>query len=394
MLQNILLPLDGSPLAETAITYATILARRAGASIVLVQAVQAQTPPGVDQTDAELEVMGRAQTYLQMIEARLEAEGVRSSAHVYYDEAAHAILDAAERQAADLIVMSTHGRTGIGRMLYGSVADMVLRHASTPVFLVPASATAPASFDEPPNTLLIPLDGSALAEEALPSAELLPLDADTRITLLRVVEPPVYPLYGDGYAYIPYDEDAEVAEARQYIEEMAAKLQANGRKAEGKVAVGQPSMVIAATARELHPDLVVMATHGHGGLSRLILGSVATSTLRQAGLPILLTRPSALQHAPDSVMRQERPPVASGPAGQPDAPLAERLGASGDEVQLRISRADLYLIGCGLKALAYAPGYDYGYVLAARALAKRLEAAIPAMSEAELADREEPLAVP
>jgi nucleotide-binding universal stress UspA family protein len=394
MLQNILLPLDGSPLAEIALPYASALARRAGASIVLVQAVQVHTPPGVDQTDAELEVMGRAQTYLQMIEARLEAEGVRSSAHVYYDEAAHAILDAAERQAADLIVMSTHGRTGIGRMLYGSVADMVLRHASVPVFLVPANASAKVALDEPPNTLLVPLDGSELAEEALPSAELLPLGVDTKITLLRVVEPPVYPLYGDGYTYIPYDEDAEVADARQYVDEQAAKLQAAGRQAEGRVAVGQPSVVIAATARELRPDLIVMATHGHGGLSRLILGSVATSTLRQAALPILLTRPSALRHAPDSIVQPGRLAVTPGPASQPDAPLAESVVAAGTEIHLRISRADLYLIECGLKALAYAPGYDYEHVLAARTLAKRLEREIPAMSDAELAAREEPLAVP
>ena len=134
------------------------------------------------------------------------------------------------------------------------------------------------------------------------------------MTLLRVVEPPVYPLYGDGYAYLPYDEDAELADARQYIQEQVSKLQANGRKAEGKVAVGQPAAVIAATARELHPDIIVMATHGHGGLSRLILGSVATSTLRQTTIPLLLTRPAAMHqddsdpciHRETSRWRQER----------------------------------------------------------------------------------------
>lgn len=392
MLQNILLPLDGSPLAELALSYATTLARRSGASIVLVQAVQAHTPPGVDQTDAELEVMGRAQTYLQSIAARLDAEHVRAAAHVYYDDAAHAILDAAERQSADLIVMSTHGRTGIGRMLYGSVADLVLRHATVPVFLVPSGAAGAPTLEKPPVSLLVPLDGSQLAEEALKSAELLPLDRDTKVTLLRVVEPPVYPLYGEGYAYIPYDEDAEVADARRYVQEQATRLQASGRIAEGKVAVGQPSVVIAATARELHPDLIVMATHGHGGLSRLILGSVATSTLRQATIPILLTRPAAMhQDEGDTCIHRERRLVAPGTESGPAAPLAERLG---EEIRLRVSRSDLYLIECGLKALAYAPGYDYDHVLSARSLAKRLEAAIPTMSDGELAQREEPLAVP
>ena len=83
--------------------------------------------------------------------------------------------------------------------------------------------------------------------------------------------------------------------------------------------------------------------------------------------------------------------MAPGATGPLKSPLAERFG---EEVHLRISRADLYLIECGLKALAYAPGYDYDHVLSARSLAKKLEAAIPAMSDAELARREEPLAVP
>lgn len=394
MLQTILLPLDGSPLAELAIPYATMLARRAGATVVLVQAVQTHTAPGVDQTDAELEVMGRAQTYLQAVAARLDAQQVRAAAHVYYDDAAHAILDAAERQAADLIVMSTHGRSGIGRMLYGSVADLVLRHATAPVFLVPGSAST-AQLGESPTTLLVPLDGSQLAEEALHSAELLPLERDAKVTLLRVVQPPVYPLYGDGYAYIPYDEDSELADARQYVQEQVSKLQANGRKAEGKVAVGQPAAVIAATARELHADIIVMATHGNGGLSRVILGSVATSTLRQTTVPLLLIRPAAMHqpiHEDDSepASAQERGKLTQGAADQPKSLLAERIG---EEIHLRISRADLYLIERGLKALAYAPGYDYDHVLAARSLASKLEAALPTAPVAELARREEPLAV-
>ncbi|MCC7367381.1 MAG: universal stress protein [Chloroflexi bacterium] len=390
MLQNILLPLDGSPLAELAISYATILARRAGADIVLVQAVQAHTPPGVDQTDAELEVMGRAQAYLQMVTARLEAEHVRSSAHVYYDDAAHAILDAAERQSADLIVMSTHGRTGIGRMLYGSVADLVLRHATVPVVLVPASAKGGLQVGQQIDTLLIPLDGSELAEEALASAENLPLHRETRITLLRVIEPPAYPLYGDGYTYIPYDEETELAQARQYVDQQVSRLQAAGRHAMGRVVVGQPAGVITSAARELHPDLIVMATHGHGGLSRLILGSVATSVLRQSSIPLLLTRPSAL-HAeePEPCVHRE------GDAEAQDGAARPRVAVHSDEeIELRVSRADLYLIECGLKALAYAPGYDYEHVTAARALARRLEEATPSMTESELQSRAEPMPVP
>ncbi|MGE3270216.1 MAG: universal stress protein [Chloroflexota bacterium] len=389
MMKNILLPLDGSPLAELAIPYAATMARRAGATVVLVQAVQAHTPPGVDQTDAELAVMDRAQAYLRSVEARLTAEQVRVAAHVYYDEPAHALLDAAERQSVDLIVMSTHGRSGIGRMLYGSVADLVLRHATVPVFLVPAGTSGETWLKDRAASVLVPLDGSELAEDALKAAEMLPLGGDSTVHLLRVIEPPVYPIYGDGYTFVPFDEDAELADARQYLAEQTAKLRARGRHTDARVAVGQPAAVIAATARELRPDIVVMATHGHGGLSRLILGSVATSTLRQTTTPLLLTRPSAmLRDHLERSSRLERP--GDSPAVSQAAPAAQ-VERAGEVVHLHVSRDDLELIECGLKALAYAPGYDYDRIQAARTLANRLETSVPA--DADRALRAEPLPV-
>ena len=87
---------------------------------------------------------------------------------------------------------------------------------------------------------------------------------------------------------MPFDEDGEVAAARQYLEGQVTRLRERGKHVSGKVTVGQPVGVIAALAREQHADLVVMATHGHGGLSRLLLGSVATSTLHQTTVPLLL----------------------------------------------------------------------------------------------------------
>jgi nucleotide-binding universal stress UspA family protein len=371
MLKTILVPLDGSPLAERPLPYATTLARRSGGHIVLVEAVQAHPLPGVDPSDAQIDVTSRAEENLRSTADRLAASGVTAEPHVYYDDPVHAILDLADRQGADMIVMSTHGRGGLGRMLYGSVADRVLRYATVPVLLIPSIVDHPWPADRPLR-LLVPLDGSELAEEALQSAELLAEAFEARPTLLRVVGPPTYPLYGDGYAYLPFDEDAELADVRRYLNDQVAQLRERGLQAESTAAVGPPASVIADTARGQGADVIVMATHGHGGLSRLILGSVATSTLRQTTVPLLLARPSALRQ-----QESGRPIPTAGRAtngtgivpvldDEPDSPT----------VSVRLSPVDLELIECGLKSLAYAPGYAYGHVLAARALAARLKESV------------------
>ena len=369
MLTTILLPLDGSPLAERALTYAATLARPSGSRIVLVKAVQAHTLPGVDPSNAQIEVTSRAEEYLKTAAARLSASDIEAECHVYYDDPIPAILDAATRQKADLIVMSTHGRGGLSRMLYGSVADQILRRATLPVLLVP-SIVEHAWPAEGPLSLLVPLDGSGLATEALQAAELLTGSFGSRLTLLRVVEPAAYPLYGEGYAYVPYDEEAEIAEAQRYLDSQAAQLSVRGAPVDTDVVVGDPARAIGEVARSKNVDVVVMATHGHGGLSRLILGSVATATLRHTTAPLLLMRPSAV-HAAEPVPATSDQ-TGSSAAGQPARPPA--LVESGErKVSVTLSAADLELIEHSLRALGYAPGYDYSHVVAARALADRLK---------------------
>jgi nucleotide-binding universal stress UspA family protein len=189
----------------------------------------------------------------------------------------------------------------------------------------------------------------------------------SRVTLLQVVQPPTYPLYGDGYTYIPFDEDAELAEARAYLERQAARLGGRGEPVNTVVQVGEPARVIGEIARAQDVDVVVMATHGNGGLSRLILGSVATGTLRHTTAPLLLVRPTAVAHAQPL---PERDAVAD-----QSLTTGHRAGESQEPaVTLRVSLEELELVERGLKALGYAPGYDYGHVLAARALADRLRA--------------------
>ncbi len=376
MLNTILLPLDGSPLAERARTYATLLARRSGASIKLVQAVQAYAAPGTDPSEAQVEVTQCAEEFLNSVAERMNADGIQTEPHIYYDEPVKAILDAATRQHADMIVMSTHGRGGIARMLYGSVADQILRRSNVPVLVVPSIVEHAWPTDQPLR-VLVPLDSSELSEEALTAVALV-RDKDAlgvHLTLLRVVQPVSTSLHGPGHTYVPFNEDLEVAAARRYLEHEAGLLAARGYTVTPLVAVGEPARVIGDVARELHVDLIAMATHGKSGLSRLILGSVATAILRHTTAPLLLVRPASMHHTDV----EESPTVAT--AVQISANAAPSSPAGDDPlVAVQLTASDLELIARSLKALGHAPGFDYSHVLAARALAEKLSKVGPAGS--------------
>jgi len=135
---RVLVPLDGSPLAEVAVSWATQLAGP-DATLLLLRAAEALALPGVDQSPAQIQVVREAEDYLTALAARLRGEGVKNvETSVWYGPAPSVIVEAASRRKADLIVMSTHGRSGLGRLVMGSVAESVLRGTTTPILLVRA----------------------------------------------------------------------------------------------------------------------------------------------------------------------------------------------------------------------------------------------------------------
>jgi nucleotide-binding universal stress UspA family protein len=135
-LKKILIPLDGSALAESAISTASEVAGNES-TLMLLRAAEAHTLPGVDPTEAQVEVVREAEEYLAALAARLKEQGVaRVETSVWYGPAASAIVEAARLRKADLIVMSTHGRSGLGRLILGSVAESVLRGSLTPILLL------------------------------------------------------------------------------------------------------------------------------------------------------------------------------------------------------------------------------------------------------------------
>ena len=262
---NILVPLDDSVLARRALPYATALARHAGGRLTLLSAVAVHG-------SAEFETLRAAQDHLRDTAQSLGA-GIPVEPYVYHEEPVTAILDGARHHEADLIVMSSHGRGGLGRWLHGSVAEGVLRGANVPVVLISAVCEQPW-FNRHESSLLVPLDGSTRSERVLPAAVLLAGLLHSRLRLLQVVEPPSAALagYGDPVLYSAFEPEEELASARRYLEDVAVRLRQQGLIVDVEVAVGRPGAIISQLAAEYYVDAIAMGTHGRGGLSRFVLG--------------------------------------------------------------------------------------------------------------------------
>ena len=134
---KILVPLDGSEMAEAAIAPALGMAQPGSAALILMRAAEAGVLAGADVIGAQVQVVREAEEYLAGVKAKLEKTGAKGiETHVWYGPAAPAVVEAAKVQKVDLIVMSTHGRSGLGRIIFGSVAESVLRGTRVPILLV------------------------------------------------------------------------------------------------------------------------------------------------------------------------------------------------------------------------------------------------------------------
>ena len=148
-LDRILIPLDGSTLAESALATALELTAGGSTTLMLLRAAEAHTLPAMDPTDAQVHVVREAEEYLEEVATRVRTQGAKNvETSVWYGPADSAIVDAARLRKADLIVMCTHGRSGLGRLILGSVAESVLRGTTTPILLL----RAPQAPVQPPQT--------------------------------------------------------------------------------------------------------------------------------------------------------------------------------------------------------------------------------------------------
>ena len=300
MYRSILVPLDGSLFGESALPLAAAIARRVGAELQLVHVHE----PGADRLltfstlDPVVEQAERA--YLQSVAQRLAVlPGLTVVPLLFSGPVAEALEAHALTGGVGLLVIATHGHGPLSRFWLGSVADEMVRCAPIPVLLVRPVEAAPALEVEPRvRRVLIPLDGSLLAEQILGPALALGGLMGADYILLRVVQPVSvlgydlrgYPTGGAG----PAGQRALEEQARDYLEGVAGRLRSSGRVVQTRVVTHtHVAAAIIDEARAGGTDLIALASHGRGGLKRLLLGSVADKVLRAVSLPVLVWRPVA-----------------------------------------------------------------------------------------------------
>ncbi len=311
-MRAILLPVDGSPLAETALHTAIALARREGARLEVVTVVAAPVQPmdagGAPVLDARLEhdLVAQAEEYLAALRRRLAelAPDLKCSATLLRGRAEQAIVAEAKREGHDLIVMTTHGRSGVSRLWLGSVAAGVLRHSPMPVLLLrDLSSAAPREGAPLFPSVVVPLDEGETSERILADAIAVAGRSATFhlvhvVVPLRWVPPPsAIEVVSAGAAgrEMPADvldlsRDAAVAR----LNAIAKRLQQDGIAAQVHVPIHRNAAeAVLAYAHESGASLIAMTSHGRGAVGRTFLGSVSDKVVRGAAMPVLVRVPAA-----------------------------------------------------------------------------------------------------
>jgi nucleotide-binding universal stress UspA family protein len=301
MFHSLLVPVDGSTFGEHALPLALSIARRAGATVQLAHVhvpyalmYVDSMPPGALEGDARAEEQSRA--YLDSLVKRLESVAVVPVTATLLEgtQEAEVLRAHATATGVDLIVMTTHGRGPLSRLLLGSVADRLVREVSIPVLLVRPHEAAPDLAIEPVlRHILVPLDGSGLAERVLEPVVALGTLMQADYRLLRVygplvdthLDPLAYAMVG---GFEPPPEELK-AQAQPYLDGVADRLRARGLSVETHAVAGwhaAAAILDESTSRPV--DLIAIATHGYHGLTRLLSGSVADKVLRRTNVAVLV----------------------------------------------------------------------------------------------------------
>lgn len=300
MYKKVLVPLDGSDLGESILPYVAQLARGLDAKITVMHVADVvrdaagggslvHVPDGRKQSVKE---------YLHNSREVLQKNGVaRTDVLATSGVPSVEIVEHGRRDGYDLIAMATHGRSGLGRWVYGSTTDKVLHSTDLPMLLLRPRAGGGTILDKAPmRTAIVPLDGSALAEEALPVAEELAKRLGLKVTLVRIVPMTTLAYSGlepDAY-YGRIEEEMEKA-ADDYLKEKSDALRQKHVQVAYHSARGYPAGQLVDFAEQACNGVIIMTTHGRTGVGRWVLGSVADRVLRSACLPVLLLRSAGFE---------------------------------------------------------------------------------------------------
>ena len=301
MFTEIVVPLDGSKLSEKVLPYAKSLA--AGLKIpmevfAVVDSAALMTPAVESESYREAFFADRkkiAQNYLKNIAGQL-GNGLRVEQVTDVGRPAERIVAHAAADPGALVAIGTHGRSGVDRWMLGSVADEVLHSTKNALLLVRTTGDAPAETSGL-KSLIVPLDGSALAETVLPVVSEVSRTMKLEVILARIWEVPVL-YYDEGYALDERIVKAIEDEARDYIDRQIINLKRRGvENVKGVVVQGFPADAIIDLARKTPDNLIAMCTHGRSGFRRWILGSVTERVVRHSGDPVLVIRPEDFKPA-------------------------------------------------------------------------------------------------
>ena len=313
MFRSILVPLDGSSFGEQALPLALSIARDSGATLRLMQVHELVNsyytglPMRSETLEERLRQYEKAlrqheKAYIENVASRLrEASPVKVSTIFEEGYVAAQIMHHAVEAKVDLVVMTTHGRGALARFWLGSTADELVRELPMPVLLVhPKDNAVDFREDVKLKNVLVPLDGSPLAEQILEPAIALAKLSNAGITLMRVI-PPLLPTsvpvgMGDVAVHIAEDIDGLQKlleqEAFAYMEKVAQNLRTDKLTVKTQVVIAdQLGVGILNEAQEIGSDLIALETHGRSGLTRFFLGSVADKVLRGSTVPVLIHRP-------------------------------------------------------------------------------------------------------
>ena len=300
MYKRILVPLDGSKTAEHVLPTVRTLAAQLRLPVELLGVVDTvelgRSLATVERFYMDTLVADetrRSGEYLDGIAKSFAGAAVRCT--VAKGRAAEVIIESAAADKGTLIMMATHGRSGLNRFMLGSVAEKVLRGTANPLLLVRATEAAKVEGEAAVQSIIVPLDGSELAETVLPAVVELAKQLDLEVKLFRAYAIP-YGAYttGDGF-YDPVNLEAFLARLRaetvDYLEMKTAELKNDGLVKVSYVAKeGLSADEIIAFGRQTPDNLIAMGTHGYSGVKRWVLGSVTETVVRHSGGPVLVLR--------------------------------------------------------------------------------------------------------
>ncbi len=314
MFNRILAPLDGSMLAERVLPHAAAIAGAFEAPIDLLRVLE---PPdretqalSVDLLDWEMR-RAEAQSYLDRVAKKLRGEGAEAGGTLLEGEPAERIVDHARETGSDLILLSSHGRSGLSATTLGSVVQKVILQARTSIMIVRAYREESRGFSGARyRNILVPLDGSRRAEVVLSAVDILARRFQSRVRLVHVVRRPEFPQAEPGAS--AYQELAEQMtalgwqESKKYLEKVRSRLPAGS--AADLLVSGNVAEVLQEILDREEVDLVALSAHGHSEGTRRAYGSVTTSFIMYASAPLLIVQdlePQSFQPTPAELAARE-----------------------------------------------------------------------------------------